>query len=172
MFNGAESYAQNSNQRAGKHLSGSGPDQLLVEELMRSVALLSKVGSHLGDKFVAVIGVLLLAVGIKRVLSPVSHNESGGGLANAGTASVASELGDLGLRVVVEEHVLNTTKADSSFARGSVSVGSADSTEDLVDLTRGLGAVHLLLFYGVSCQVSSSGGLGIQSAIVAVDSGG
>ena len=143
-----------------------------MEELMCSVALLAKVGSHLGNKFVAVIGVLGLAVGVNLVLSPVSNNESGGCLANAGTSSAASELGDLGLGIVVEKHVLNTAEADSSFARGSVSVGSADSTVDLVDLTRGLGAVHLLHICGVSCQVSSIAGLGIHSAIVAVDNGG
>merc|ERR1719245_2019398 len=69
------------------------------------------------------IHVLGLAIAVCLILLPESDDNNGSGLSDNGTAAPSRHLSDSSAIVLVSQHVLLTTHADSSLCWLSVSIG-------------------------------------------------
>ena len=123
--------------------------------IVRSVALLDKVGGHLLDQLEAIFHVLGLTVAISLVLLPPANDNGSCGLTNAGTATSSSELSDGTLVILVGQHEFLATHADACLTWISVSVGCTNSASDFVAGDVLGGAVHLLQWVIIGGQVTT-----------------
>ena len=123
--------------------------------IVRSVALLDKVGGHLLDELEAIFHVLGLTVAVSLVLLPPANDDDSSGLTDAGTATSSGELSEGSFFILVGQHEFLATHADASLTWLSVSVGCTNGASDFVDCDVRGGAVHLLQWVLIGAQVSA-----------------
>lgn len=133
--------------------------------------MLNKVGGHLLHELEAVLHVLRSLVGVDLILFPNTNDDSCSGLADASATASGSELSNSLFIILVSEHELHTAHTDTSFARASVSIGSANSTSNLIHGDILSGAIHLLEGVLVACKASEFTSVSPHAAVVAVDTG-
>ena len=161
-------------QSAGKHLSGSGGQARIPFHHARmplcSVTLLGEVGGHFRDELPALLSVLVSTDAVLLVLLPVGHNDGGLGLSDGGTTTGGVELGGASGLVVVREHVLETTEADSSLRGLPVVVRGGEGAVDFVDFDVGLTAIEVLDLVLVGGEIAATlGRVGPERTIVSID---
>ena len=140
----------------------------MVSKTACSVTLLNEVSGHLRNELEAVLHVLGLAIAILLVFLPKSNNNSGCGLTAASTATRGGELSDSCVFVLVSEHELLATHADTSFGGSSVSISGTHGSGSLVARHILSGSVHLLermIVGGEAREGTSQGPLGTVVAI-------